>query len=394
MALALSSTLTEDPKSPQYLSFRALLAANPRVKAFYEKDPAGTSKILQLVISTWDKDAISEEGLLDSSAMVGILMPRLPTVTAAVVIPSHDEHTPKRRKVSELPDFDAVTSIKQQQSPTTVTNNIFVSPQPAAKGTPGGDGASPQLSAAKKPLTGVHPLEDLEYTAMLHLAASGLASPAQLIALQQKLAERSLLSPEGLALSKPRDQPSLPSRVDDKEERIRALRKLSPAVIIRNSIEEMVLERRPAYRPRLGGRLAQAFVNPRGPFGTGAASDALDACLGEFKRDYPNLHAEVLANKGLFPEAKEKWGQDCLYHAFCYWTRRLIRPVLIAQVDAWRRELAVVDQEAAPYRYGPEDLDKELRGLKDIGGQSDGEWFITPAWKDETKKRSNPKPRQ
>lgn len=370
MALPPLRLLTDETKG------RLLLASNPRVRGFYEKDPEGTSIILNAVLAQWGTEAISEEGLLDSSAMVGILIPRPPTVSAGQILPHHEEgtSTPKRRKTQDVPSLEPPSA-------------RFTSPQSGSNGTFGHDAASLKSTSGKKSPTGAHPMSDLEYTAMLQLAASGLASPAQLLSLQQAMSQRSLPPPGGLTLAKPLAQPSFPSLVDEKEERIRAMRKLSPAIIVRNSIEEMILERRPAYRPRLGGRLAQAFENPRRPFGTGAASDALDACLAEFKRDYPNLHAEVLSGKGLFPEAKEKWAQDCLYHTFCYWTRRLVRPVLIAQVDAWRRELAVVDEEAAPLRFGPDDLDKELKGLKDVGGQGDGVWFIAPAWKDAGTKR-------
>lgn len=337
---------------------RNALQHNPQTYTRVQQDPEATVQHLVRILKYWEDSDIADGGL--DKAFLGLL-PLDPVVRlTSPHMTNGSSATPaepsRHRPAEETPLAKRHKSISEGNSPPLIPSPIAAAPL-----------SNELLEHMNRHIANSQ--NPAATTAMFH----------QLLAAKQ-LPQQSPLG-TGPVVQNMGAQTSIPQS-DDRAEHERSLRNKSAQKIIRDCFDEFIKEKRTNKAPRWGGRLVAALTNPRAPFGVGVASDSLDSALKDFQKEAPNLLQAIIKGDGQWPAADHAWANDLIHMGFATWTRRLVRPLLIALVDSWRRELSTLNDEARPSAWLAEDLDKELRKMKDI----DGEWLIGPYWKDGKKR--------
>jgi len=356
------------------------LSHNPQAYARTKQDPMGTLDMIVGLLDLWSDDQVAQGGL---DAAYPQLWPRKSTVEVPpTIIPQKPTTAPQTSvdtPLSKKARFDGQSRPTPPQKSLGTPKSLPKKPSSelpdssSSKGSHAAEAVTPPTPHATPPshVSG----HDAILLGFQEIARNVPGSAATLVAVQQVLASKNLTAPMATASA----QMSLTDVHNaERAQREKELRNMTAGSIIRAAIGEFVIERRTNMVPCWGGRLVPALRNPRQPFGVGAASDALDLSIRDFSKDCKNLLEEIVRNNGRWPVSDRPWMNDLVHHAFALWTRRLVRPVLMALVDSWRRELASLNEEPRPSPYLAQDLDKDLHALKDI----QGDWYITPANKD------------
>jgi len=142
----------------------------------------------------------------------------------------------------------------------------------------------------------------------------------------------------------------------------------------------------PSWTPMI----AASLKNPRHHFGDSPEASHIQLIVSEMKALEKHVLAHLLQSQGVWPEpTSEAWFQIERGH-FEHWTRKLVRPILVAAVGKWQRHMEVLCKEPRGSRkfFTLQMLDEELEKITSL----DLKWLATKKTKNSSNQKNNNKP--